>query len=107
MLEVEAQENAGEVEGHYLVALVYAAMGWSDAAKAEIARCYKRPDIGQMADFFALLGDHDSALPLIEQAVSRWPPTRSYLRLHPRWDSMRADPRFQKLFAQTPAANPK
>ena len=60
-----------------------------------------------MAVFFALLGDHDSALPLIEQAVSRWPPTRSYLRLHPLWDSMRADPRFQKLLAQTPAASPK
>ena len=99
MLEVEAQENAGEVEGHYLVALVYAAMGWSDAAKAEIARCYKRPDIGQMADFFALLGDHDSALPLLEQAVSRWPPARSYLRLHPRWDSLRTDPRFEKIVA--------
>ena len=28
MLEVEAQENAGEAEGRYLVGLVYAAMGW-------------------------------------------------------------------------------
>ena len=107
MLEVEAQENAGEAEGHYLVALAYAAMGWSDAAKAEIARSDKKPDIGQMAELFALLGDHDSALPLIEQTVSAWPPARSYLRLDPRWDSLRTDPRFQKLLAPTPAANPK
>jgi len=107
MLEVEAQENAGQPEAHFLVALAYAAMGWSDAAKAEIARSYKRPDIGHMAAFFALLGDNDSALPLLEQAVSAWPPARSYLRLQPRWDSLRTDPRFQKLLAQTPAANPK
>jgi serine/threonine protein kinase len=107
MLEAKAQENAGEPEGHYHVALAYAAMGWSDAAKAEIARSYKKPDIGQMAALFALLGDHDSALPLLEQAVSAWRPARNYLRLDPRWDSLRTDPRFQKLLAQTPAANPK
>jgi hypothetical protein len=100
MLEVEAQENAGEAEGHYHVALAYAGMGWSDAAKAEISRSYKKPDVFQMASVFVLLGDHDSALPLIEQGVSAWRPARTYLRLHPLWDSLRADPRFQNLLAQ-------
>jgi len=100
ILEARAQENAGEPERHYHVALAYAAMGWRDAAKAEIARAYKKPDPGQMAALFTLLGDHDSALPLIEQVVSAWRPARTYLRLDPRWDSLRADPRFQKLVAE-------
>jgi non-specific serine/threonine protein kinase len=105
MLEVKAQENPGEAEGHYYVALAYAAMGWSDAAKAEISRSDKTPPAGAMATLFAQLGDRDSALPLLEQAVSEW--RFMYLRLDPRWDSLRTDPRFQKLLAQTPAANSK
>jgi TolB-like protein/Tfp pilus assembly protein PilF len=98
--ESEAQETAGQAEAHYHLALAYAAMGWSDAAKAQISRSYKKPDIGQKATVFALLGDHDSALPLLEQAVSAWRSARTYLRLDPRWDSLRGDPRFEKLLAQ-------
>ena len=100
MLEVEARENAGKPEAHYHVALTYAAMGWSEAAKAEIDRCYKKPDPGQMATLFTVLGDHDSAFPLLAQVVSAWRPARTYLRLHPLWDSLRTDPRFQKLLAE-------
>jgi tetratricopeptide (TPR) repeat protein len=100
MLEVEAQETAAHAEAHYHLALAYAAMGWSDAAKAEIFRAYKKPDVLQMASVFALLGDHDSALPLIEQGIAGWRPARTYLRLHPLFDSLRTDPRFQKLVAE-------
>jgi len=100
MLEGAAQENPGQPERHYHVALAYAAMGWSDAAKAEIARSYKKPDAAQMASFFTVLGDYDSAFPLLEQLVSAWRPARTYLRLHPLFDSLRADPRFDKLVAQ-------
>ena len=97
MLEIKAQENAGAAEGHYHVALAYAAMGWSDAAKAEIARSDKTPPAGAMATLFAQLGDRDSALPLLEQAVLEW--RFMYLRLDPRWDSLRGDPRFEKIAA--------
>jgi non-specific serine/threonine protein kinase len=99
MLEVEAQETATHAEAHYHLALAYAAMGWSDAAKAEISRAYKKPDVLQMASVFALLGDHDSALSLLEQGIAVWRPARTYLRLHPLFDSLRTDPRFQKLVA--------
>jgi len=110
MLEVEAQESEaqesfGQAESHYHVASAYAAMGWSDAAKAQIARAYKKPDPGQMATVFTLLGDRDSALPLIELVVSAWRPARTYLRWDPRWDSLRTDPRFQKLLAQDSSAS--
>jgi hypothetical protein len=100
MLEVDTQESAVQAEAHYHLALAYAAMGWSDAAKTEISRAYKKPDVLQMASVFALLGDHDSALPLIEQGIAGWRPARTYLRLHPLFDSLRTDPRFQKLLAE-------
>ena len=96
MLEVDTQESAVQAEAHYHLALAYAAMGWNDAAKAEIFRAYKKPDFFQMAAVFTLLGDHDSALPLIEQGISAWRPARTYLRLHPLWDPLRGDPRFDK-----------
>ena len=105
MLEVDTQESAVQAEAHYHLALAYAAMGWSDAAKAEISRAYKKPDVFQMAAVFTLLGDHDSALPLIEQGVPAWRPARTYLRLHPLWDSLRGDPRFDKLLAQDSSAS--
>jgi hypothetical protein len=105
MLEGKAQENAGEPQRHYHVALAYAAMGWSDAAKAEIARAYKKPDPGQMASFFTVLGDYDSAFPVLEELVSAWRPARTYLRLHPLFDSLRGDARFQKLLAQDSSAS--
>jgi TolB-like protein/Tfp pilus assembly protein PilF len=100
MLEDEAQESAAQAEAHWHLALAYAAMGWSDAAKAEILHSYKKPDVFQVASVFTLLGDHDSALPLIEQGISAWRAARTHLRLHPLWDSLRTDPRFQKLLAQ-------
>ena len=100
MLELETQESAYQAETPWHLALAYAAMGWSDAAKAEISRAYKKPDVFQMAAVFTLLGDHDSALPLIEQGIPAWRPARTYLRLHPLWDPLRGDPRFDKLLAQ-------
>jgi len=100
MLEVDTQKSAVQADAHYHLALAYAAMGWSDAAKAEISRAYKKPDVLQIASVFAILGDHDSALPLIEQGIAGWRPARTYLRLHPLFDSLRTDPRFEKLLAQ-------
>jgi serine/threonine protein kinase/Flp pilus assembly protein TadD len=113
MLEIEAQESeaqesalrwwtntTAQAEAHYHLASTYAAMGWTDAAKAAIARSHKKPDPAQMATVFTLLGDHDSALPLLELVVSAWRPARTFLRWDPRWDSLRTDPRFQKLLSQ-------
>jgi TolB-like protein/Tfp pilus assembly protein PilF len=54
----------------------------------------------QVARAYVILGDFDRALPLIERALSA-PAVESltpaYLRYDPSWDSIRRDPRFQKL----------
>ncbi|MBA2431094.1 MAG: hypothetical protein H0V56_03145, partial [Chthoniobacterales bacterium] len=49
---------------------------------------------------YALLGDADRAMPHIERALTmpgHQSLTAAYLRLEPRWDKVRDDPRFQRL----------
>ncbi len=101
-LEVEADENPGDQRAHLYVALAYAAMGWKDAAVAEIARAKDKPEKLEMAALFAHAGEHDAALRLLEQVPSG---DREYfyydLRLNPQWDSLRSDARFEKMLASS------
>ncbi|MEY2518995.1 MAG: eukaryotic-like serine/threonine-protein kinase [Verrucomicrobiota bacterium] len=103
MLELKAQENVGDAEARYFVALAYAAMRWADAAKAELARAdaITPTDPGSRAYFFIHLGDHESALQNLERAVLEPGFKRIYLRLQPEWDPLRDNPRFQKVLAET------
>src|SRR5437667_10783822 len=67
LLEMEAKETAGDQQAHLHVAFAYAAMGWKDAALAEIARAKEKPDGFMMAALYAHAGDRDAALRLLEQ----------------------------------------
>jgi TolB-like protein len=99
MLEVEAKENADPMDPHFLLALAYAGMGWKDAAKAEIARSKEKLDDWGTAVLFGNLGEADPALPALERiAAERWSNHNGW-HLHPQFDSLRNDPRFQKLVA--------
>ncbi|MGI8482305.1 MAG: TPR end-of-group domain-containing protein [Chthoniobacterales bacterium] len=50
------------------------------------------------ANIYAMLGDADSALPLLEHSLSvRGGITVPRLRLDPMWDRIRNDPRFESL----------
>ena len=53
-----------------------------------------------LAQIYAWTGEKDRAIEQIE-AVERVPNTLSYglLKLHPYWDSLRGDPRFEKIVA--------
>ena len=54
--------------------------------------------IVESARIYGILGDADRAIPLIERSLAI--PSfqhRPTLRLDPKWDSIRSDPRFQKL----------
>ena len=54
ILEMEAKENPGDQAAHLNVAMAYAAMGWKDAALAEVARAKDKPDGWSMADFWSM-----------------------------------------------------
>jgi len=54
---------------------------------------------------YAILGDANAAIPHIERALatpSQRGLTPAYLRLHPVWDKIRSEPRFQKLAETKP-----
>ena len=98
ILEMEAKENPGDEQAHQYLAMAYAAMGWKDAALAEIARGIA--DGLSKAWLFAHAGERDAALRHLEQLPAT---EREYcyheLRLHPHWDPLRGDSRFEKILA--------
>jgi TolB-like protein len=101
ILEVEARENPGDQGAHYAVAMAYAAMGWKDAALAEIACAKEQPDGFYLATLFAYAGDPDAALRLLEQAPAERENNYYDLRLNPHWDPLRSDARFEKMLASS------
>ena len=56
-----------------------------------------------MARIYALLGDADHAIPILKRLLQipySGAITPALLRLHPVWDQIRNDPRFQELAAE-------
>ena len=103
ILEVEARENPGDLRTHFLVALAYAAMGWKDAALAEVTRARDKPDGLVMAALFAIAGERDAALRHLEQLPATDREHVYYdLRLNPHWDPLRSDARFEKMLGSSP-----
>jgi len=104
ILEVEAKENPGDQEAHLKVAMAYAAMGWKDAALAEIARAKDKPDAWPMAALLVHAGERDAALRLLEQLPATEREHAYYdLRLNPHWDPLSSDARFEKMLASSPS----
>jgi TolB-like protein/Tfp pilus assembly protein PilF len=103
ILEIEAKENPGDQQAHLAVTFAYAAMGWKDAALAEIARAKEKPDGYMMAAIFVHAGERDAALRLLEQLPATEREHVYYdLRLGPHWDPLRSDARFEKMLATSP-----
>src|SRR5882724_3555804 len=101
LLEMEAKENPGDQQAHLHVAFAYAAMGWKDAALAEISRAKEKPDGFMMAALYAHAGDRDAALRLLEQVPVERENNYYDLRLGPHWDLLRSDARFEKMLASS------
>src|SRR4029077_290845 len=101
ILEMEAKENPSDEQAHQYLAMAYPAMGWKDAALAENAG---DTDGLSKAWLFARPGERDAALRQLEQLPAK---EREYwyyeLRLHPHWDPLRSDARFEKMLASSPS----
>ncbi|MBI3474504.1 MAG: winged helix-turn-helix domain-containing protein [Acidobacteria bacterium] len=69
--------------------------GWLDGLKEESKAHYVSPI--RFAQVHTLLGDKDQALTWLGRAVEERSPQVVYLKVDPRYDRLRADPRFAEL----------
>jgi serine/threonine-protein kinase len=116
MLEraIETVEKAGDesFDLHANLSLIYAALGWKQKALDESHRTHEiLPEwkdawagfgrLRDAAEVYARVGDYDAAFALLERQLTT-PAGVSVqrLRLDPRWDPLRRDPRFQRLLAR-------
>ena len=51
----------------------------------------------EIAGLYASAGANDRALEWLERAIKGRDPNMVLLSVHPRWDPLRSDPRFQDL----------
>jgi hypothetical protein len=53
-----------------------------------------------IASYYAIIGDHERALDWPEKAYSERDGTLVWLKVHPRLDGLRGEPRFRDLLAR-------
>jgi tetratricopeptide (TPR) repeat protein len=109
MLENAVRESPLDASRHALLGQIYAGLGRTDDAIREGKRAVELlPESKDaldgpvmtliLAQIYTMVGDLDSALPLLEHSLGT--PggiTVSLLKLDPSWDRLRSDPRFQKI----------
>src|SRR5882757_4992581 len=110
-LEPLSQKDPDNPNFAQALSIIYAVLGEKDAAIKEAERTITLLPSGKdavdgprgeenLAFVEHLVGDKDSAIPRLQHLLQI--PygnclTPALLRLHPQWDSLRGDPRFQKL----------
>ena len=119
-IEKEVRDDPDDAERHRRLGLLYAYMQRRDDAIRESRRAIELEPESQnafhgplyaanLALVYALVGEPDQAITLIERLLStpgavHWPDfpnsiTLADLRLRWEWDSLRTNPRFQKILA--------
>ncbi len=87
------------------LAILYARAGRQDEARAtmeavlELAQKQFVSPYG-IASYYAVTGDHDRALDWLERAYAERDGTLVWLKVHPRLDGLRGEPRFRDLLAR-------
>src|SRR5437773_4239853 len=113
-LDKVARDSLQEAELHAVLGRTYAGLGEAASAVAEGQKAMamnptsKDPFEGPveeeiMAHSYALLGDADHAIPILNRLLQiqyAFAITPALLRLDPVWDQIRNDPRFQELAAE-------
>jgi TolB-like protein/Tfp pilus assembly protein PilF len=110
--EEQLKQKPDDPDLHAHLAKLNAWLGDRDAALSEAQRAtqlrpeskdaFEGPQItGQVAEVYAILGDDDRAIELLDGLLNRPSDlTVSNLRLNPAWDPLRNDPRFQALLTK-------
>jgi tetratricopeptide (TPR) repeat protein len=107
--ESNVQKTPGDPELHALLGLAYAGLGQREPAIREGKRAVELLPVSADASWgpfmlqhlaftYTLVGEEDQAIDVIEQLLSISSDlTPAILRIEPRWDPLRHNPRFQKL----------
>jgi tetratricopeptide (TPR) repeat protein len=103
--ELRTWANLSGDEPQALLGYTHAAAGRRDEALRILAELEERAKTARvspvgMAVIHARLGNHDRAFALLEQAVQQRSPFVLFLKVHPRLDPLRSDPRFTQLLRQ-------
>jgi hypothetical protein len=111
LLETLCQKDPDSPNFAQMLSVTRAVLGQNDAAIKEAERAITLLPSGNdavagpkgeetLASVEALVGDKDRAIPRLQRLLEipyADPLTPALLRLQPRWDPLRGDPRFQKL----------
>src|SRR5581483_8354512 len=98
---VKADEAAGDNPGYAAaLAYVYALQGMRAEAERYLSQVEQHPD--QIDDYqlgliYVALGDRERAFQILARARERRSSTLLYLKVDPRLESLRSDPRFNDL----------
>ncbi|HEX4639475.1 MAG TPA: hypothetical protein VH170_08310 [Chthoniobacterales bacterium] len=107
--EENVKQKPDEADARMQLAKIHAWLGEKDSAVTESQRAmqlrpeskdaFEGPQItAQGAEVYAILGDNDRAIELLDGLMSRPSDvTVATLKLNPAWDPLRKDPRFQAL----------
>jgi tetratricopeptide (TPR) repeat protein len=88
------------------LAILYARAGRLDEGRATLqalqALAHKKQFVSPygIASYYAVIGDNDRALDWLEKAYSERDGTLVWLKVHPRLDGLRGEPRFRDLLAR-------
>ena len=116
IVETQVRENSVDASRHALLGQIYAGLGRKDDAIREGKRAGELlPESKDaldgpvitlaLAQIYARVGDSDSALSLLQHSLSSISGvTIPVLRLDPAWDSLRSEPRYQKMVASFTSA---
>jgi TolB-like protein/class 3 adenylate cyclase/Flp pilus assembly protein TadD len=116
-VEKTAREQPEYAQGLTILGLIDAGLGRKDDAIREGRRAVELVPVSKdaidgadlilnLAVIYAWTGEKDLALKQLAEAAQR-PSSLNYgsLRLHPDWDSLRGDPRFEKIVASLAPKN--
>ncbi|HKP04855.1 MAG TPA: protein kinase [Chthoniobacterales bacterium] len=111
-LERAVEEHSLDVNGHLRLAEAYAGLGRKEDAIREARRALEifpesKNLLGSLSDslyaawIYAMTDEPDLAIPLLAHILAA-PAGENVnsLRIHPRWDPLRNDPRFENLLRQ-------